>query len=477
MKKIVYLLSILLLPLVTFADVLPEPFDDDFKNIEITSIDVDPSEEDTINNDTDLEDVNTENINSDEDVNLEENIDTEENIEDDKNIIEANVTATEKKEDDEVELHEIWEDWWLRWISFWYCNEWVDNTSETLNYAVSQWEPFKVCFVMSNSANKDVKVRIRLVDLINDICAVNETSIYNFISKDDIEWFEEINIPAWNYIIKEFTVTYPVWIQWDQWACTMFNIIKEWETQWNVATIINRAYPMKFFVWSISDIKNIIDVENIELSLDDNKDLIMNFDIKNEWNLENLVELSGTISNIFGYSKKFSIEWWHVLPGNYRHVEANLWSIPSYGWLFNINFKAFATPYFSYDISKSSIDPSLIEMKTFDFSTSYFKMPWLIIAIAIVVILLLITMFRKPKQKVVYVQQQPVQQPVQQPQYYPQQDIPQQPVQQPVQQPQQPVQNYWQQMQQPVQPQQPVQGQPVQQQPQQPQNPWNPNVQ
>ena len=359
----------------------------------------------------------------------------------------------------------------MTWVSFWYCNEWVDNLSETLNYAIKQWEPFKVCFMMSNSANQDIKVRIRLVDLVNWLCSVNDRSIYNFIPEEDVKWFEEITIPAWNYIIKDFQITYPVWIEWDQWACTMFNIIKDSEAQWNVAAVVNRAYPMKFFVWGLSDIKNIIDVDNIELSLDDNKDLIMNFDIKNEWNLENLVELSGTVSNMFGYSKKFSIEWWHVLPGNHWHVEANLWSIPSYGWLFNIDFNAFATPYFSYDISKSSIDPSLIEMKTFDFSTKYFKMPWLIIAIVIVVILLLITMFRKPKQKVVYVQQpgQPVQpaqgQQVPQ-QYYPQQNIPQQTY---------PQQDYTQQsvQQQPVQPQQPTQ----ERQPQNQQNSQNPNIQ
>lgn len=463
MKKLVYLLSILLLPFVTFADLLPEP--DDVNWI--------------IDNE---ELVVEEEIKSSDDEIIEENINDKLETNEEKDALhETNVRATEKSDDED--LHEIWDDWWMMWVSFWYCNEWFDNLSETLSYAVSQWTPFKVCFTMWNSANEDINIRVRFVDYKNWVCSVNDKSIYNFISEEDIKWFDEITIPAWNYIVKEFEIMYPVWIEWDQWACTMFNIIKDSEAQWNVATIVNRAYPMKFFVWGLSDVKNIVTVDNIELSLDDNKDLIMNFDVKNEWNLENLVELSGTISNMFGYSKKFSIEGWHVLPGSFWHVEANLWSIPSYGWLFNIDFKAFATPYFSYDISNSSIDPSLIEMKTFDFSTTYFKMPWLIIAIAIVVILLLITMFRKPKQKVVYVQQpgqpvQPVQwQQVPQQQYYPQQNIPQQPVQQPVQQPQQPVQNYWQQMQQPVQPQQPVQGQPVQQQPQQPQNPWNPNIQ
>ena len=453
MKKLLYFVALLLLPFVVFGDLLPEPNDVSW-----------------------IIDEKTDYINDSAKLNTEDKISNEND--DDKNnnegriLNERNLTASEIEEDEE--LHEVWEDWWLTWISFWFCNEWIENPSSTLNYAVNQWEPFKVCFTMSNATNQDIKVRVRLVDLLNWLCSPNSTSIYQFISKEDAEQLNEIIIPAGNYIVKEFNILYPIWIQWDQWACTMFNIIKEWEAEWNVAAVVNRAYVMKFFVWSISDIKNIIDVENIELSLDDNKDLIMNFDIKNEWNLENLVELSGTISNVFGYSKKFTIEWWHVLPWNLWHVEANLWSIPSYGWLFNIDFKAFATPYFSYDISNSSVDPSLIEMKTFDFNTTYFKMPWLIIAIVIVVILLLITMFRKPKQKVVYVQQP--QQPIQpQQQYYPQQNIPQQNYQQPVQ-PQQPIQNQQPQVQQPQQPVQPQEPQ----QPQQPegqQNPWNPNIQ
>jgi len=435
MKKLLALLTILLLPLWVIADLLPEPNDIQINN----------------------ENWITENI-VDKEIVDETNNDVNENLQ------EVNMIAKEKSED--TELHEIWDDWWLTRISFWYCNEWLDNLSTTLNYAINQWEPFKVCFSMWNSANQDIKVRIRLVDLVNWICSINDNSIYNYISPDDIKDFDEIVIPAWNYIVKEFNILYPIWIEWDQWACTMFNIIKDEITTATIAATVNRAYPMQFFVWTLDDIKNEIAIENIELSLDENKDLIMNFDIKNKWNLENLVELSGTISNIFWYNKKFSIEWWHVLPGGLWHVTANLWSIPSYGWLFNINFKTFATPYFSYDVSKSSIDQSLIEMKTFDFKTTYFKMPRLIIAIVIILILLIITMFKKPKQKVVYVNQQPTQ-PAQ----------PQQPVQQQYNQWYN-NQNISQQYQQPVQPQtQQYNPQQYQQNNQQPQNyTQNPNA-
>ena len=141
-----------------------------------------------------------------------------------------------------------------------------------------------------------------------------------------------------------------------------------------------------------------------------------------------------------------------MAPGKSQFIEVNLWSLPSYGWKYNIDFTINGTPYFSYDISNANVDPARLEPKSWGFSTNIIKMPWLILAVAVIFILLLIVLFKKPKQKVVYVQQQP-QQPIQQ------QQVPQQPAQQytqPVQQPiQQPVQ----------QPAQPVQ------QPQQPQNP------
>jgi type II secretory pathway component PulF len=56
-----------------------------------------------------------------------------------------------------------------------------------------------------------------------------------------------------------------------------------------------------------------------------------------------------------------------------------------------------ATPFFSYDISKSNIDPTLLEEKTFDASTTYFQMPWMILLFVIMFILIIYLLFRKPK--------------------------------------------------------------------------------
>jgi len=206
---------------------------------------------------------------------------------------------------------------------------------------------------------------------------------------------------------------------------------------------------MNFFVGGMDSIKNEILFEDLSTFKDDNWELNIKFNLINTWNLEDKIIINWTISNILGFHKDFSIDWSliQVKPGDFVPVTAAIWSLPSYGWLYNVEFTATATPFFSYDISNSSIDPALLEAKEFVASTTYFEMPWLILIILVIIILLLITMFRKPKEKVVYVQapqQQPMPNPgYQQPQY--QQPQPQQP-----QYPNNP--QYWQPMQQNPQP-------------------------
>lgn len=403
----------------------------------------------------------------------EESLENEPVIEDITNGID-NIDDEILTENDEIEnnennnnndLHPIWKDNWLWLIWFWFCNEWTDNLSESLSYAVTPNTPFKVCLVFYNNSNQNIKINTRIVDKLidydwSDYCAYNSTTIHDFIDTDDLNNISEILLPSWEYVIKEFNITYPIWIQWNQSACFSYYI--ESDDEWGptmLKTIVNKAFIMNFFVWWIDDIENKITFNDISTELDSNKDLNLNFILSNEWNLEDKIEIKWTITNIFGYKKDFTIEWkWiQLTPWSSAPVSAVLWSLPSYGWLYNIEFTAIGTPFFSYDISNSSIDPTLLEAKEFTASTTFFQMPWLIIIIVVIVILLIITIFRKPKEKVVYVQtpQQPTPNngynAYQQPQYQVPQQQPQPQYQQPTQpqygQPTQPNQdpnNYWQ---------------------------------
>jgi len=462
MKNLFVLFIAILIPFSVFGDVLPEPdifYSEEVDIAENNNIESEITmNEDNINEDIDgiaidwIKNDNPDTIKiNDLEILSSEDDDEDENEEDDAN----------NNSDSEVSLASIW---------FWFCNEWYDNLSSSLNYAIEIWHPFKVCTLFYNKSTQDIIIEVRIVDTELNAdgwlsCSYWSTNVQNFIKKSDLNDIKEIKLPAWEFITKEFEITFPVWLEWDQTYCFSYHIPSLENSDAMISTVINKYSFMKFFVWWIDDLKNEIEIKNIDSFLDKNKDLNIKFLLANIWNLEDKIEINWTISNIFWFKKSFQLYWnWiQLIAGGETAVSAALWSIPSYGWWYKIEFTATATPFFSYDISNSSIEPSLLETKEFTASTTFFQMPWLILIILIILILLIVTIFRKPKQKVIYVQapQQP-QQPIQNPGYQqPQYTQPQQPQYQVPQQPTQP--------QQPQYPNNPQYGQQWQQTPQNPQ--------
>lgn len=292
-------------------------------------------------------------------------------------------------------------------VQFWFCNNWLDKISSSLNSAIKQGTPFKVCAVWINNGGTDAQINVDIADVWlteqwSKACELTN-NFEEFINPNDLESLKNFVIPAGNSIVKEFEIVFPLWIEWKQSACFTYNLLKESDGSM-LWVVIRSATWMDFFVGSLENIKNEFKAENMLMSLNWNKDLILNFDLINVWNLESDVIATWEISNMFGFSKKISINIWNITPGMTVPVEANLWSIPSYGWLFNIKLSSTATPYFSYDISNSEIDPTLLEPKEFTIKASYFETPRMIIWATFIILILLFIALRKPKQKIVYIE-------------------------------------------------------------------------
>lgn len=348
-------------------------------------------------------------------------------------------------------LNNVWDDNWLGNIHFWFCNEWTDRLSDSLSMAVEQWSTSNACLLFYNDSNQDISLNMEYTMLWKDQfwqdSCTNDTSFEQYIT--NISQIKRLTIPSWQSVKLDLELNFPIWIDWNVGGCVEYDVESNKEHNNGglvIETVVKKAFHMKFFVGGIQDIKNELEINNIQSYFNENKELIIKFDISNIWNLEDSLDISWNISNIFWFSKNFVIEWWKILPDRTLPIEINVWTIASYGWIFNININIVSTPFFSYDISNSSIDPTLLEPKEFTASTTFFQMPWLILIILIILILLIITIFRKPKQKVVYVQA-PQQPGYQQPPYtqpeQPQYQAPQQPVQ--PQQPQYPNNSqYWQ---------------------------------
>ena len=377
MKKLLYLLlSLMFFPFLTLADVLPEPFDNP--------------------DDTQIEEI----ITSNEDeipTTIEESTDNETA---DNNVSKQEPTKTETTNEVKWQAD-------LVSIYFGFCNNWVDNLTESLNAAVDLWTPFRVCLMLYNTDKEnDAYLDVNFVnwwknDAWFNVCGL--TSMDNFITSWEL-W--NITIPADNYLIKEFEVTFPIGYDGEQHTCIGISSVDQNPQEvWWLKILARRAYYASFFVWWWDWLKNLLDIDNVQTKLDENDNLILSFNVNNKWNMENSYEILWSIKWLFNFQKDFLAVSGRVIPWGNEYVEIPLGSLPSYGWLFKINFTIKWTPYFAYDISNAKIDPNMLETKTFDFNTNYFKMPWLIFGIIVIFLILVILMLRKPKQKVIYVQQ------------------------------------------------------------------------
>ena len=181
MKNLFALLSFFVLPFIAFWDVLPEP------NI----------------------------LTDDEEIVIIENNDNLENITETINYAEYEkegefIQDEETEEETEEESEEYFDnngftDWWMWMIAYGFCNEGLENITDSLNAAITQQEPFTVCFLLENYADIDLSIQASLVSTVPDdqwgsACWLSE-DFQNFMSSWDL-WI--INIPANNYVIKEF---------------------------------------------------------------------------------------------------------------------------------------------------------------------------------------------------------------------------------------------------------------------------------
>lgn len=346
----------------------------------------------------------------------------------------------------------------IAYLSLWFCNNWLEDITHSLNTIVTEWTPYKVCIVITNDSKEDIDVNLGFFEARPDpywnlACYAEEWFREYVVNSDEISQF---NVPAWNYIVKEAEILFPVWISENQaWCFGIWATPKEvvWEGGWlSIVPISRKSQVASFYIWSLDNIVNELNISHINTYMNDDGEVMLAFDVENLWNLENEFVINWKIKNIFGFSRDVSstkenstvdnVIAWHK-----SSVEVNFWRIPNYGWLYSIEFEVVWTPYFNFDLS-DDFDKSLLEPLTYTEKTTYFEMPWLICIIVVIVIILLIVLFRKPKPQVVYVQapQQPQQpQPqYQQPQYQNPQyqqpvnnQVPQQPK---YQQPQQPMQ-------------------------------------
>ncbi len=297
----------------------------------------------------------------------------------------------------------IWSE--IKWINARFCNNWLESLTEKITSNLWQMDMWEICVVVKNDSEKDAKVNLSFSDQ-------SITKAWNVACdrswKSTFAWFIDIpdtqlSVPAWDYVTKTFKIQFPLWVDWKQWGCLFYNAERDtaWEQMINI--VVWKALFLDYFVWELWEIQNTLELKIIDKKIVNNE-LIVNVWAKNKWNIDLKTDISWSLTNMFGINKNFSITWEIVRINNSLVFSLNFGQLPNYKWLYNMTISAKHAPHFDFDVSKFDVDPSIFAEKETKINTTYFEMPRIVLWTVLVIIILLILAFRKPKQKVIYVE-------------------------------------------------------------------------
>lgn len=300
-----------------------------------------------------------------------------------------------------------WIGWELWWVQLKFCNDWVENLTNKINWMINQMENWEICLLANNTLDKDIEVIVTFTDAIKTsawslTCKVSKD---NNFSKFIDEPNSTIKVPAGNYNIKKYNVKFPIWTNWKQAWCLYYSVAKAEKDAWMINIVVWKTMFLDYFVWALGEIKNNIEIKILNKEVNNNNEFIVNAAIVNDWNIDIAADVFWSMTNVLWVNKTFNLTWQTIRTDDSLSFSLNFWQLPSYKGPFNIELKATHKPFFDFDISWFDIDPKLLEEKTTVFNTTYFEMPRLILGVALFIILLLFFVFKKRKPQVVYVQQ------------------------------------------------------------------------
>lgn len=254
-----------------------------------------------------------------------------------------------------------------------FCNDKWD-TEKDLNIKLIPGVEKKICVQIKNNSNIPIKLNLDIVEwsITNDAYKNKACKVewWDFVKYISIPWWDDvINLEANTTIKKDVKIKFPYWIKWVQHWCLTYSIASAWNTNKNEMfdIVIRKANFMDIFIDNKVDIKNILELEDIQSkSLSKNKkirtffdqknNLILEFNILNNSIIDESIIVTWNISDYFGYSKDFEIKAKTIYSNTEEPFQINLWKLPVYKWLFKTKFNLSYKPIFTFDTNNITED-------------------------------------------------------------------------------------------------------------------------
>ena len=295
----------------------------------------------------------------------------------------------------------------LGWVYVRFCNNWLEDLTTKVSWTIWQMEKWKICIVAQNDTSNDVTINFSffstsVTDAWHTACNQTMENVFgSFIDTPQIQ----LDVPAWEYIVHNFNIQFPLWIEWKQEWCLFYTNADAGNTDRAINIIVWKAMFLEYFVWDPGEVVNDLQLKILKKEIVNNE-LIIEVWAENQGNIDLKTELQGSLTNIFKIKKDFSTTGEVVKVNETFIFPLNFGQLPNYKWLFNIDITAKHAPHFNLDISNFKIDESVLAEKETSISSFYFAIPWVSLIIILVIIILIILATRKGKQKVLYVEKE-----------------------------------------------------------------------
>ena len=278
-----------------------------------------------------------------------------------------------------------------------FCNKPTQETN--LDVITKANQKTDLCINFKNLSIKDINLTIDFVDGAltpqwSKACFSAEKPKPNF-GQHILPYEKTLTLKAQQEIQKTYQIKFPLWFSWVSHWCLAYNIDNSNDIAWWIWLVFRKVHTIDILVWW-SEINSNIQTNNISLysSWFSNR---LSINITNNWNIDQTIQLSWIIWNIFWYSTNFITQEQKIKAQESLDITTKINNIPIYKWLFNIKWYISYTPIFNFDITNHNIPTEYITPGTISFSNNIILRNRYYIGIIMLISVLLIRIVVKHK--------------------------------------------------------------------------------
>ncbi len=255
----------------------------------------------------------------------------------------------------------------------------------------------EICMIFENKSESDVKLNINFVDGAitpngNRACLDPDKAKPNF-GQYILPWDFSLEVPAKSEKQQSYKIKFPVWYSGISHGCVLYSIQDENKSLGAMKVVFSKSHSIDILVWWVK-VKSKIKAKRLSLSWDQIHNRIV-LDLENQWNTNQSVNITGTISNFFGYSEYFEISDFLLEAGKRESLSTQNLNLPDYKGFFSIKIDINYQPHYNFHITNIDQTTEYTGPGTISFSKTLILRNWFYVAGGGIIVILLIILTKK----------------------------------------------------------------------------------